>query len=519
MILDPYFYSFQNSRPSIPRCVLGYAVLCFSLFFLMADVSDAKNPDESGDASGSTVADEDTPLSDVWPSLSEPWTGDLDGMIERGEIRVLTTFTLGSYFIDRARPRGVVAEGAELLEEFAKARIGEKAKRLKVVVIPVRRDQLIPFLVQGYGDLASANLWITERRLEQVDFSVPFTGEAIEYLVTGPTAPEITNLDDLSGKQVFILGETSYFDTLTGLNERFHAEKRPLIEIRTVDPRLETEDILEMVHAGLLPMTVANDSRTELWKKVLDQINVREDIVLRDDGEIAIALRKNSPQLKEVVDNFAREHQAKTAIINTIVKRYQDNIKWVKPALERDPFRRLQEVSGLFKKYGEKYDFDWVLLASFGYQESGLRQNARSRKGAVGIMQVLPSTAGDRAVRIKNIHNMENNIHAGTKYLSVLRDRYFDDEALDPLQRMLFTMAGYNAGPNRINRLRKAAAERGLDSNRWFNNVENVVAAKVGREPVKYVGNIYKYYVAYKRALAELEARKQAREKEGSRAE
>jgi membrane-bound lytic murein transglycosylase MltF len=110
-------------------------------------------------------------------------------------------------------------------------------------------------------------------------------------------------------------------------------------------------------------------------------------------------------------------------------------------------------------------------------------------------------------VGIPDIENLENIIHAGTKYLSVLRGHYFSDASIDPTERMLFTMAGYNAGPNRINRLRRVAAARGLDPDVWFNNVELVVAAQVGREPVGYVGNIYRYYIAYKRSLSALESR------------
>jgi membrane-bound lytic murein transglycosylase MltF len=116
-------------------------------------------------------------------------------------------------------------------------------------------------------------------------------------------------------------------------------------------------------------------------------------------------------------------------------------------------------------------------------------------------MQVMPATAADRAIDIPNIEEVENNVHAGSKYLNLLRAHYFSDEALDSTERMLFTMAGYNAGPNRINRLRRVAGQRGLDPNIWFNNVELVVAAQVGQEPVRYVGNIYRYYIAYKRAL------------------
>jgi membrane-bound lytic murein transglycosylase MltF len=261
--------------------------LVFSAVAAPFEVS-AEQPDEAAGSvpPGERVQGESNvaPLADVWPSVSEPWTGDLEGMLERGEIRVLTAFSLGSFYIDRGRPRGAIYEAIGLFEEFVKKKLGAPAKNLKVVIIPVRRDQLLPFLVKGYGDLVMAQQLITPRRLESVDFSVPFAEKGREYVVTG------------------------------------------------------------------------------------------------------------------------------------------------------------------------------------------------------------------------------------TKYLNVLRDRYFADEALDPFQRSLFTMAGYNAGPNRINRLRKEAPDRKLDPNLWFGNVELVVAAEVGREPVRYVGNIYKYYIAYKRVLAELEARREARD-------
>jgi membrane-bound lytic murein transglycosylase MltF len=276
------------------------------------------------------------------------------------------------------------------------------------------------------------------------------------------------------------------------------------IRVTPSDPRLEIEDILEMLNAGLLPITVADSHRLELWSQVFENISVHEDIVFRDNAEIALAMRKTSPQLKELLDGFAFENRVGTLNANMLINQFVKNAGWVRPALERKPFRRFEQLAGLFQTYGEQYDFDWLLLASFAFQESGFDQQARSPVGAIGVMQVMPSTAADRAVNISDIDLLENNIHAGTKYLYVLRGRYFSDEDIEPMERMLFTMAGYNAGPNRINRLRRVAATRGLDPNVWFNNVELVVAAQVGREPIVYVGNIYRYFIAYKRAMNEL---------------
>jgi membrane-bound lytic murein transglycosylase MltF len=443
--------------------------------------------------------------------LGTPWTGDLDGILERGEIRVLTTYTLGTYYVDGGRPRGITVETVELFEAFLKKQLGEAAQRLRVVIIPVRRDKLLPYLVEGYGDLASATLRITPKRREVVDFSVPFTSDDDEYVIKGPRSPEVTTLSDLSGKEVFVREDSSYFESLAALNREFKEKGLEEIRISAADPRLETEDLIEMVNAGLLPLTVADDFRTRLWSRVFPDIQTSDELIINRGGEIAVALRKESPELKRLVDAFVSEHRLGTKKIDAIVSRYRDKADWVKAALSREPFGRLKETEGLFKKYGELYGFDWLLLASFAYQESGLKQDARSSAGAVGIMQILPSTAADKNVGVPNIELLENNIHAGTKYLSVLRNLYFADLEADDFERSLFTMAGYNAGPNRINRLRAKAEERGLNPNVWFNNLELVVAASVGQEPVKYVRNIYKYYVAYKRVLTEADERAAAK--------
>lgn len=458
-------------------------------------------------SAGINVSEADAPLEDVWPALAEPRFGDLDVMIERGEIRVLTSFTLGSYFIDRGEQRGTVFLASRKLETYLRERIGSEARNLKVTIIPVRRDQLLPYLNEGYGDVAFANLTITPERSRLVDFSTPYKSEVRELLVTSPEVTDIADIDDLAGREIVVPATSSYFESLTELNEQFQRRALPEIKITQSDPRLEIEDILEMLSAGLLPMTVADDHRLTLWTQVFDNINAHDDIVLRRNGELAFAMRKNSPELKEALDAFAYENRVGTLFTNMMINQYINHAGWAKPALERQPFRRFEQLAGLFQTYGEKYDFDWLLLASFAYQESGFDQDAKSHVGAVGIMQVMPSTAADKRVAIDNIHELENNIHAGTKYLAFLRDRYFSDGEIDSTEAMLLTMAAYNAGPARVNRLRRVAAERGLDPNVWFNNVELIAAARVGREPVDYVGNIYRYYIAYKRAMEALESR------------
>lgn len=444
---------------------------------------------------------QEAPLQDVWPALSEPRFGDLDEMLLRGEIRVLTTFTLGSYFIDRGQQRGTVYELSLVLEQYAREHLGTDARRLKVTIIPVRRDQLLPHLLAGHGDVAFANLTITPERSRLVDFSYPFTNKARELLVTAPGVSGIAAMEDLAGREIVVPAASSYFESIVEINRKLLADGLEPIRITASDPRLEIEDILEMMDSDLLPMTVGDDHRLDLWSQIFKNITVHEDIVFREGASIALAMRKQSPQLKQLLDGFVRENRVGTLVTNILLKKYGQHTGWVKPALQREPGRRLEQLAGLFRTYGAQYDIDWLLLASFAFQESGFNQDARSEIGAIGVMQVMPSTAADSSVNIDNIEVLENNVHAGTKYLAVLRGNYFDDEELEPTEQMLFTMAGYNAGPNRINRLRRVAAERGLDPNVWFNNVELVVAAQVGREPINYVSNIYRYYIVYKRAL------------------
>jgi membrane-bound lytic murein transglycosylase MltF len=126
-------------------------------------------------------------------------------------------------------------------------------------------------------------------------------------------------------------------------------------------------------------------------------------------------------------------------------------------------------------------------------------------------MQVMPTTAKDRNVNIADIHLVEPNIHAGAKYMRFLVDQYFDEPGIDNVNRHLFAFAAYNGGPNRIARLRREAAAKGLDPNKWFNNVELLAAEQIGRETVQYVSNIYKYYVAYKLVLDRAQERKAAK--------
>jgi membrane-bound lytic murein transglycosylase MltF len=148
-------------------------------------------------------------------------------------------------------------------------------------------------------------------------------------------------------------------------------------------------------------------------------------------------------------------------------------------------------------------------MAAQGYQESGLDHGRRSHVGAIGVMQVMPATG--KEMKVGDIRQVEPNIHAGVKYVRYMMDHYYADEPMDALNKGLFAFASYNAGPARIRQLREKAAKRGLDPNKWFNNVEIIAAESIGRETVQYVSNIYKYYLAYQMVVEQVEQREAAK--------
>ena len=462
-------------------------------------------------SAGATPAPSDTESAPPGPAAVGTWTDDFDGMKDRRLVRMLVAYSKTFYFIDKGTQRGSTYELGTLLEKALNAGTKDRARPIRVVFIPTSRDQLLPALAAGRGDIAAANLTITPERLELVDFSAPIAGDVSEILVTpaGTTAP--ASAEGLSGAKVHVRRSSSYYSSLVRLNTRLKALGKAPVEIVPADENLEDEDILEMVNAGLIPATIVDSHIANFWKQIFETIELHPDVRVREGGEVAWAIRKDSPQFKQVVDAFIAKNRKGSATGNDILNRYLKSTKWVKNATADADMKRLREVTDLFKKYSDQYGFDWLLVAAQGYQESGLDQSTRSRVGAIGVMQVMPATARDRNVNIPNIHELEPNIHAGVKYLRFMVNEYFDEPGIDRVNRHLFAFASYNAGPNRIQRLRKVAADEGLDPNKWFNNVEVVVAREVGRETVQYVSNIYKYYLAYKLVVEKTREREAAK--------
>ncbi len=428
----------------------------------------------------------------------EAFEGDFDEMLERRSLRALVVYNKMMYFLDGATQRGITYETLENFEKFINERHKLGARKFDIIYVPVPRDQLVPMLVEGYGDIAAANLTVTDDRKELVDFSDPTYPGVKEVLVTGPEAPEITQLDDLSEQSIHVRESSSYFESLTRLNADFESRGLKPAELIPASEYLEDGDLLELVNEGLIPMIIVDSHKAEFWKDVYENIEVHSEIAVREGAEIAWAMRKNSPKLLAISNEYIKTAKKGTLLGNMLLKRYVKDNTWVKNPTTAEEIKKFHATLEFFKKYGDEYEFDWLMLAALGYQESRLDHSVRSAAGAVGIMQVLPSTAKDPNVGIPDVEKIESNVHAGTKYLKFVRDRYYSDPKIDDMNKTLFSFASYNAGPAKVARLREEAAESGYDPNIWFGNVEVISAKRIGRETTQYVSNIYKYYIAYK---------------------
>jgi membrane-bound lytic murein transglycosylase MltF len=449
--------------------------------------------------------------------VAERWTGDLDEMRRRRIIRVLVTYSKTFYFLDGAQQRGLTYEQLKGFEEFLNARLQTGPLKIHVVFVPVARDELLAWLVEGRGDLAAANLTVTPERRQLVDFGQPLMEDVREIVVSGPAAPRLSRPEDLAGREVYVRRSSSYHDSLQALNARLRQAGRRPVVIRLADENLEDEDILEMMSAGLVGITVVDDHKAEFWATVLPRLRLHREMAVRTGGDIAWAFRKGSPKLRALADTFVARAAEGSTTGNLLLRRYLRDNTWVRNPATQKEMRKFRATVGFFRKYADRYGFDHLMVAAQAYQESRLEQSLRSRAGAVGVMQIKPSTAAGPPIHIRNVQNVENNIHAGVKYLRFIVDEYFKDEPMDPVNRGLFAFAAYNAGPGRVAGLRRKAEASGLDRNRWFGHVERVAAREIGRETVQYVGNVYKYYVAYRMVAEQNKEKAEARRLGASR--
>jgi membrane-bound lytic murein transglycosylase MltF len=391
------------------------------------------------------------------------WKGDLDALAAHRAIRVLVPYSKTLYFVDfGGTQRGLCYDFMRAFEDSLNKKLGARqpahpcrvrarfagSTHTDAVGRPRRCRGRQPhrhagaIQTRGFRDAGRRGCAGGHRhRTRGARPAQPWTISPVEKSTYSP--------------------RSSYFESLTRINDGFRSRRMAPVKLRNAPGHFETEDILEMANAGLVNIVVADDYLAKFWKEVYPNITLHPDLVVRTQGDIAFAIRKNSPKLQAELDEFTRSHRVGTLFGNVDLQKYLQQTRWARNAMSQEEVRKFDTMVALFRKYGNEYEIDWLLMAAQGYQESQLDQTRRSQAGAVGVMQLTPATGEQMGVG--DIHELDANIHAGIKYVRFMVDTYYADDQLDNLNKVLFAIASYNAGPNRVRELRKEAAGQHLN--------------------------------------------------------
>ncbi len=488
--------------------------LAFGLVMALLAGCDGNTTDPAGDQANTTAdtaraapsrADVlaeigDTPLGD---HVTNRYPASLEKVLDRRFLRVLTSHNSFDYFVHQGTRGGYQYEMVRAFTTFLNRKYGRGSGKLPIQfeLMPVHDDELIPLLQAGAADMIAARMTVTPSRAERVAFTNAYYS-VDERLVTHDGTPSIMGLGDLSGKTVATRRSSSYHASLIALNEKLVADGRPPVEIALVDGALETERILELVAARRFPYTVADSMVAELAVEVAPSLRIVENVTLREQGELAWATRTGANDLLAEMNLFLERYEQGTLLGNLALQSYfAAQSKW-SGRFDADASEPLSDYDEIFKRYAEAHGIDWRLVAAMAFQESRFDPNARNRSGAVGLLQIKPSTAREPFIGIPNVageKNASQNVEAGVKYLSWIKQRYFDSELeMRERDRLRMALAAYNAGPRTIARARRRASKLGYDPDRWFRNVELALLDMRKSEPVKYVSEINQRYLAYK---------------------
>lgn len=488
-------------RRAYSRCRAVFVMVQIVVLFAACGVSGAMIPAEQDNPATVKMVDN--------PELSfqslQTWRDDLDGLEKRRVIRVLVEYNRTDFFIVHGELYGFEYELLKQYESFLNRHRPGKLG-IRMVFVPMPLSQIIPALIAGKGDIAAAGLTITPERQKEAAFSVPYIEGVSEVVVSSSKAARIEKLEQLSGHRVWIVRGSSHGEHLRALSAEFVQRGLKPIEVVEAPKEFTEEDLLEMANAGIYSNIVVDSRTANIWAKVLPKIVVHKDMRVASEGKIGWAVRKENPQLLASINSYMHlDRKGALAQAGKLVQAYYKNTRWVQNPEGNAYSKKLRKFAVYFRSCCKTYGYDWLMAVALAFQESRFNERLVSKNGAVGLMQVLPGTAAEMGFR--KLKQPRENISAGVCYLDQVEHTYFIDPAIAPDQRAYFLLASYNAGPNRVNRLRKIASKMGLNPNIWFGNVEFAALNAMGGGVLNYVANIKKYYIVY-RMSHELEKRR-----------
>lgn len=421
--------------------------------------------------------------------LNKVELSDLERVVKNRYLRILTTKNPYDYFIYQGETKGIQYEMVrEFVQHLNNKYLKDKKLKIAFEIIPVDFDQLIPMLNAGKGDIIAVGLTRTSNRDSLVSFTVPY--QVVDDVIV--TRQELAR-DNWQRKTFHVQKNSSYFHALSKYSN--------LVKIKEVDPNLNAEKIMELVSLKKYDYTLVNSFWAETISKRFKNLEVLKDRAFRKKVEISWAVRKKNSHLLRELNSFLPKVRKGTLLGNTFGYKYFYDLGRVQSEDFDLVTSRISKYDDAFKKYAQKYNFDWRLLAAVSLQESRFNQEIENKWGAIGLFQIKKITADEPYIAISPIsgkENFDNNIHAGVKYLLWLKKTFFDSQKeMGEEEKLRLMLAAYNAGPKRVRDAMEKARQMGLNPNLWFRNVELAMLEMGYNEPVIYVSEINKHYVSY----------------------
>lgn len=434
---------------------------------------------------------------------------DLDDIIKRGKIRVITDYNSTNYFVYKGRPLGYQLE---LLQALSNT-LGLKLE----IVVSNDVEKNFASLLEGEVDLIATNLTITRDRSHQVAFTEPhcITRQVLVQQKPSPdnnpsSAQElIRNQIDLGGKTVYVQENSAYVSRLQSLGNEI-GDSIHIVEI----PDYEVEQLIALVASGEIPYTVCDENLARINLNFYDNLDIETAVSFPQ--KIAWAVRPNANNFKDVVDNwlinFKKTNQYKRIYRKYFINKRSNHL--VDANFHSIKGGVVSDYDAIIKEESAKYNLDWRLIAALIYQESRFLPEVKSWAGAVGLMQLMPQTA--ESFGVEEITSPKDNIQGGLKFLIWL-DKRFSEDISDPDERLKFVLAAYNVGPGHVEDAMRLAEKNNKDPHKWDDSVDYYLLNKSkpsfyndpvvkygycrGEEPFHYVSDILERYTHYKNVL------------------
>jgi membrane-bound lytic murein transglycosylase F len=438
----------------------------------------------------------------------------LDNIFDKDTLLVLTGYNAYSYFIYKGQPMG--------FEHDLVQKLAENLGITPVFILVNSISDMFTMLDEKKGDLIAFNLTITKERTEKIAF-VNYYNTTKQVLVqrkpdnwrkmmTHQIEKELVrDPAELIGKTIVVRSASSYIPRLKNLSDEIGGD----IDIIEADPELTIEELIELVANGEIDYTISDENIALLNEASHNNIDVKTDISLSQ--RIAWGVRKSSTELLDTINYWLDSIKSTEYFAVTYNKYYKNRYAYKRRVTSEYILLKGGKISGydeVIKESAQKLNWDWRLMISQMYQESQFKPNAKSWAGAVGLMQLLPSTA--KMYGITNLYDPKSNIKAGTKFLIYL-DKYWSEFITDSTERIKFVLASYNVGRGHIDDARRLSEKYDADSNVWEDNVEFYLLQKSkpkfyndkvvrngycrGKETVKYVREIFERYEHYKKFI------------------